>query len=621
MPDDKASASPGPPAATASTPAASSGRDFLEARSNESLRREIQNLVDSYSHPWDMLAELVQNSVDAIRKHRSLYGTVGQPNHRIDIVLDRDSRTIKVRDTGVGFDGDRFLALLAPHGSDKSDDAEAIGEKGVGLTYSIFVCNAYRIDTRSTTSHIAGTIDQGARWREKKVADVPKFEQEFDTRDAVVPADTYTEITLGDVEPRFDDIEDIFKQTPRVLEFLLRTRTAVGSTRDETDDSRIEVTLTIMEGGAAKTYPIAFKYMWPSEFMAGQLLDLDDFKGRAGALNDRQKARELAGKALVKKGSVTRSNRPIKFYALFAPSRTLWREISDINQITSIDDAGEKHYLYTAGIFVASKGMPTGVPLEQPSTGSAGYWPNFFMLLEDDSITFDVGRKAVPGRTKGMLRDIAQGLFEEFLPYMSLVSKDPAIVAGPSPTVLTHQRNETFTELKTISDLKVPEIAYLKHPDGQEAAVMALFHELVGAGLLKGYYSYRSGLRETYDLWARYRIGKELVGRNHQRVAGTDGVIDLDIVIEFKYAAHRVLSDFDAASKQFPDIDLIVCWDVDEAKFKGWDVKVDPLAPEDVLFFGSNYRLSWAGAYNLGAASEKPVLAIRKFLQDLPSAR
>jgi hypothetical protein len=30
----------------------------------------------------------------------------------------------------------------------------------------------------------------------------------------------------------------------------------------------------------------------------------------------------------------------------------------------------------------------------------------------------------------------------------------------------------------------------------------------------------------------------------------------LDIVIEFKFAAHRLLSDFDANVKQFGDIDL-----------------------------------------------------------------
>lgn len=45
--------------------------NFLETPSSRRLRREISNICDSYSHPWDILAELCQNSVDAIR----LYGS------------------------------------------------------------------------------------------------------------------------------------------------------------------------------------------------------------------------------------------------------------------------------------------------------------------------------------------------------------------------------------------------------------------------------------------------------------------------------------------------------------------------------------------------------------------
>jgi len=90
----------------------------------------------------------------------------------------------------------------------------------------------------------------------------------------------------------------------------------------------------------------------------------------------------------------------------------------------------------------------------------------------------------------------------------------------------------------------------------------------------------------------------------------------LPCVIEFKYKAETILDDFNGDIKYFTDIDLIVCWDLDENKFAKERVEVEQLDPEDILFFGSNYKLIWPGAYNLGSASEKQVLSIRKFLQD-----
>jgi hypothetical protein len=99
------------------------------------------------------------------------------------------------------------------------------------------------------------------------------------------------------------------------------------------------------------------------------------------------------------------------------------------------------------------------------------------------------------------------------------VSSRPGRRRSRQEATVGSNTTEQFAELRSLSDLGLPGIGYLKHPDGQEAAVMALFHELVGAGILKGYQRYRSELRETYDLWGHYRIQKELVGRNHQGVA------------------------------------------------------------------------------------------------------
>lgn len=66
-------------------------------------------------------------------------------------------------------------------------------------------------------------------------------------------------------------------------------------------------------------------------------------------------------------------------------------------------------------------------------------------------------------------------------------------------------------------------------------------------------------------------------------------------------------------------MDLLVCWDIDEQKFAQNSIKVEKIDKEDVLFYGSNYKLIWPGSYNLGAASEKPVLSLRQFIDEYAS--
>lgn len=271
------------------------------------------------------------------------------------------------------------------------------------------------------------------------------------------------------------------------------------------------------------------------------------------------------------------------------------------------------------GIFVGSRGMPTSIEVDHPATGFAGYWPNFFIFLEDDFITFDVGRKAIPGPTKWMLRDIAKSLFKDIQPYSIYATKDPATTAAPIAAVQQYEKSQTFSELAKLTNLGLNAVNYRKHPDGQEAAVVALFHELIGAGLLPHYKTLRTGYRETYDWWGKYQAPPSAIGVN-QRAAFPDGV-DMNIVIEHKFRAESILADLDNDVKFFTDMDLLVCWDIDAQKFKSHEVQVTPIPSADAFFYGSNYMLTWPGAYNLGTASQKPVMALRRLIEDLVVAQ
>lgn len=588
--------------------------NFLAQRSKNSIRKEINNIIHSYNNSWDFLCELFQNSFDAIVRYNKL---IGEKRHKIEFTIDVSKRQIIVKDTGIGIKAALVQEIVAPNGTDKEDEMDSIGEKGVGLTYTIFSCNNFAIETQNTDSFFKGEIKWASSWRNKSTDTTPALDI-IESKDTPDTTDTYTIITLGDVD-KFEPYEDdLFCQPPEVIEYIIRTRTVLGFMKKIYGEVQpdIEIEYTFIDGnGTAIKNTVPFSYMLPTQFVGRNYIDFEDFIAKAATYDDKQKTQKLRGKALYKTGHVTVNNRRLNYYCFFAPSRSLWKEICEKNNLFLAGDK-EQGMLLTSGIYVVTKGMPTGIVVESPATGSSGYWNNFYMLIEDDKIVFDLGRKYIPSRTKGTIKGIAKNLFSEFLPYMKYVTTDPSVTTNINSTIQQVTKNNLYATMQNFANLKLDEIGYLKNPNSQEAAVVSIFHELIGAKILKGYYSLSTGYKQTYDLWTTYSIKASEIGSNYASLADDNGLITLPCVIEFKYAAEDIINDLSADIKFFNDMDLLVCWDLDEQKFAANAIDVEQIPDDNVLFYGSNYKLTWPGAYNLGAASEKNVLALRRFIEN-----
>lgn len=593
--------------------------NFLAARSTNSIRKEINNIINSYNNSWDMLCELFQNAFDAIVRYNKKYKS---RKHKIEFEINVAKRTIVVKDTGVGIQASKVKEIVAPNGTDKDDEMDSIGEKGVGLTYTIFSCNRFEIETQNENSYFKGEITNASSWRNKLTEDIPELTI-IEQKDTDPTAETYTLIRLENID-KFEPFEDdLFNQSKEVLEYIVRTKTVLGFMKAIFKESQpdIEIQFTFVDdNGKMYVQPLEFGYLLPGEFVKPNIIDFDEFKQKAATYDDKQKTTKLRGKGLYKIGSVMRSNRQINYYCFFAPSRNLWKDICEKNNLYMAND---KNYgmLLNGGIYVVTKGMPTGIVIEPPTTGFSGYWSNFIMLIEDDKITFDLGRKTIPSRTKGTLKELAKELFSDFLPYIKYVTSDPSVSTKMNATVQQVAKAKEYATMQGYADLKVDQIGYLKNPNCQEAAVVSIFHELIGAKVLKGYYSLSTGYKQTYDLWATYRINSGNVGDNYKDFADENDMIEMPCVIEFKYAAEDIIRDLSSDIKFFNDMDLLVCWDLDEQKFANNSIEVDQIEKEDILFYGSNYKLTWPGSYNLGAASEKPVLALRKFIEDFRAGK
>lgn len=534
----------------------------------EQIRHQIRGILDSYTHDWDLLAELAQNAVDAIARQKPVKG-------HIHLEIDAPNRQILIRDNGGGIDPSDLTRLLRPFGSDKMKDSSQIGQKGVGLTFVIFTTSVFEIETH----HIKGSrraILLGARGWVDLEGD---RELLVDLQD-VPPVENGITIKLRIA----DEHHPLWQLSHPEIEYLLRTRTALGNTSHIWGGSlNCDFTLIHTDASGDRwAVERECEYMLPVEALPSHdMISIQEFQGWLGDKKDRddvEKRRKLKDKIIFTSGKVNQAGRTLNYWACFVPNRAYWRDLSKRVGLSSDEESEDidptNTYLFSGGLLTSTKGMPTGIALDLKPRGSAGYVPNFFIVIEDPSLSFDIGRKAIQGRQQGMLREIAYGQFREFI---SIASKyiGGSISDGPSP----YDREELLEEIKNLPDLGSAVSNFIKRPNDQEATVAAMFYEQLGKGVFPDFEPYISGYRAKYDLFGR--VGKK------------------SFSVEFKFALSGLFKDFSDERKLFSEIDLVVLWDIFEQDWKevsrrGLDLqecKEGGVVPLDKRFPVVHYKL------------------------------
>jgi hypothetical protein len=543
--------------------------DFLKP-GNEQIRHQIRGILDSYSHEWDILAELAQNSIDAIRASNSEKG-------RIELVLDAATRRISLSDNGIGVDPSQIEKLLRPFGTDKAGKANQIGEKGVGLKFVIFSSSTFSLRTNGTKGPCIAEIQGASAWVDSATDN--SLDLELEDGDPSILNGTRIEFTVDAKDhPLFDfSFEELI--------FLLRTKTAIGDTDFIWDQPlNCDITFTYYDK-AGKKFAKAFdcKYLLPTEPLKGSgVEELDDFQNwlKGGDRSDQEKRRKLLNKIVWTHGKKQQSGREIQYWSCFVPRREYWHKLSVAAGVQVDGEDVEKQLDelpgvgFSGGFQTATKGMPTGISIELKPRGSAGYVPNFFILIDDPSLRFDIGRKSVHGRQQGVLREIA---YENFREYINHVRK---YLGGDIDTETGDwDRDETFTEVEGLPDLNCSGSRFVKRPNAQEATVAALFFEQIGQGEFAEVRPLISGYKDRYDLYARWKNRR--------------------VVIEFKFDLVGLFGDFNEERKMFNEINVVVVWEVTEidrtlASRRGMGIEAVQNSPlvEQQVFPNAHFRLT-----------------------------
>ena len=271
--------------------------------------------------------------------------------------------------------------------------------------------------------------------------------------------------------------------------------------------------------------------------------------------SDRDKRRKLSNKIIVESGEFVHGNsRSIRYYAAFVPQRASWDKLSLSKELVTQEQLDSEEWLdahsfvlFGSGIFTSVKGMPTGITIEHPSTGLAGYWSNLFIIFDDKHLRFDIGRKSIHGRQAAIYKKYAKEIFNKFTRYVGKYA------IGDVRETSDWDKDEVFAEIEKMLPLEIDSILMEKTPSDQEASVAAIFFECLGNGIIKNLVPLTCSYAGRYDLYARW---------------GTKRV-----VIEFKAKLRNILRDFDDEQKMFDEIDCVVCWDVSEQDQKAMHSK------------------------------------------------
>ena len=509
--------------------------EFLKPDTEE-IRHQIQGILDSYSHEWDLLSELTQNAIDAIREGNPVKG-------HIELAINAAARQISVSDNGTGIDPNEVEKLLRPFGTNKPGKPNQIGEKGVGIKFVIFSSSSFRLESGSAKGACVATIQGASAWVQSKSDDQLILDLEKTAKSEEIG--TRVEISVS------DQAHPIFDYSFEELIFLLRVKTAIGDTGFIWDTPlNADVSFVYTDkGGNQFSSVFDCEYLLPTEpTKSSDTEDLDNFKEWVAEQDrsDQEKRRKLMNKIVWTKGKSQKAGREIRYWSFFVPRREYWRKLSQgMGVVFPPDDAtspaeNEPRGQFAGGFETSTKGMLTGVSIELKPRGSAGYVPNFFIIVDDPTLNFDIGRKSVHGRQQAMLREIAYDNFREF------INITRRYMGGDiDPEIAQWDRDQVFEEIDGLPDLNSKKSRFAKRPNSQEATVAAMFFEQIGRGEFKDVKPLISGYKERYDLYAKWKTRR--------------------LVIEFKFDLAGLFGDFTDERKMFNEINVVVIWEVTEA--------------------------------------------------------
>ena len=568
-------------------------------------KREIRNILKSYTGYYDPFAEVLQNAFDAVE--RRAYEEDVEYLPQIWITVDIPSRQISVTDNGCGMDFAEFQMFLKPNYSFKLSDRYR-GMKGVGATYLAYGFNDLQVSTKKDGDIWSGRIERGREWVEGSIGEVeiPMFAMSTDSpHEPFEEIDNGTSVTIrlvGDgIRPK--DLAWAGASDAAQWLALLQVHTPLGAIYIKPDQPYfpIRIDLEVIDSNGTVTNETVDnpEYLYPHKkfdpvVKLREYLDWMKKEIEKGNLPSPPKrftnlsafwitldAGDILNNGTlfpVKLSTVQRAlvkELDVKIYFFMCFSIELW------DQLKSRLGLNKRAQLLQGGLQIATRHMPQGPLLPIPLNRMLGFQNITHIIIHIDAEP-DLGRKGFQPEHVAIAKTLAQRLVEQYgMKYRwNLLRRRVGTVSMVKELQLDRwieqQRiHEEQHPLKIVKPQVFKPLTYLptRSEPQVEQDVVALFNQMLSAGIIRGIHMLSSSQYEQYDgLYRRildipystyvYDPDTNPLGVIRDSLGSDEKPLQSRIkVLEFKFSLDALVEELSQQDKDVKALDLVIAWE------------------------------------------------------------
>ena len=561
----------------------------------EASKRIVHNILKSYTGYFDLFSEVLQNSLDAVQLRKQREGTSYEP--KVWVRIDIPSGIVRIVDNGVGMSEREFKYCLRPSVSFKKQ-ADLRGHKGVGAMFVAYGFSFLKLLSKQHGSVLAAILRQGRQWAEDSSGTVPR--PRFEATEFSVPelsseaSGTCIEIIVGQASgERPKNLAWLGAQNAEQWYTVLRLKTPLGGVYLRTPPFKPKVFIKVVSSEKVETSfeTDRAEYYYPHEIpnlkvqavhdvakaldgitgdAATKFMKLAPEFKRLDCIYDLWDKEDLLSEDSSFTSALDDSDRllierhSVIVYACFLRSAKIWGELHD-----EVFALRKGQRIVQGGLQLASDFMVQGDLSIIPLTSTIGYQANSHVVVHFTDGDPDMGRKVFQPELKHLAEVLAVRAVTTFKRFLQHLKPDTG-----AQTITPDRELYDWKKLQESHRDRYPlsfahdgtRIALLSTPQ-QEQDVIALFHELVGARVLRGFRFFGTCQSDRYDslFLMEYLEDDDVLFQASSQRLGINRAHSLPLstepkVLEYKYSFDSLVDDFDKEEKFSKQVNLVVCW-------------------------------------------------------------